>query len=67
MRVDYITPPRAVLKNHNKSQKSRKMENPIVLDLERVDLHNEHIWYAYYIFFIVPLDLCFSSSCKKMY
>jgi hypothetical protein len=26
--------PRAVLKNHSKSQKNRKMENPIVLDLE---------------------------------
>jgi hypothetical protein len=31
------------LKNHNKSQKNRKMENPFVLDLEWVDLHNKHI------------------------
>jgi hypothetical protein len=26
------SPPEAVLKNHNKSQKNHKMENPIVLD-----------------------------------
>ena len=25
-------PPKAVLKNHNKSQKNHKIENPIVLD-----------------------------------
>jgi hypothetical protein len=31
-------PPRAVLKNHSKSQKNRKMENPIVLDLKPVKL-----------------------------
>jgi hypothetical protein len=54
--------PRAVLKNHSKSQKNRKVENPIVLDLEWVDLHNKHIiWYALLYFFIVALDLCFSS------
>jgi hypothetical protein len=35
------------LKNHNKSQKNRKMENPIALYLEWVNLHSEHIiWYA---------------------
>jgi hypothetical protein len=44
------------------------MENLIVLDLEWVDLHNEHIiWYAYFIFFVVTLDQWFLRSCKKMY
>jgi hypothetical protein len=39
--------PKAVLKNHSKSHKIRKMENSIVLDLEWVDLYSEHIiWYA---------------------
>jgi hypothetical protein len=41
------------------------MENLIVLDLEWVDLHNEHIiWYAYFIFFVVTLDQWFLRSCK---
>jgi hypothetical protein len=35
------------LKNHNKSQKNHKMENPILLHSTWVDLHSEHIiWYA---------------------
>ena len=39
--------PKAVLKNHSKSQKNHKMENPIVLDSKWVDLHSEYIiWYA---------------------
>jgi len=38
-----ITPPKAFLKNHSKSQKNHKMENPIVFDSKRVDLHSEHI------------------------
>jgi hypothetical protein len=43
--------PIVVLKNHSKSHENCKMKNPIVLDLEWVDLHNEHIiWYVYYIF-----------------
>jgi hypothetical protein len=42
------------------------MENLIVLDLEWVDLHNEHIiLYAYFIFFVVILDQWFLRSCKK--
>ena len=45
-------PLKAVLKNHSKSQKNHKMENPIVLDSKRVDLHSEHIiWYALVYFF----------------
>jgi hypothetical protein len=31
------------LKNHNKSQKNHKIENPIVLDSKWVHLHNKHI------------------------
>jgi hypothetical protein len=30
------------LKNHSKSQKNHKIENPIVLDSKWVHLHNEH-------------------------
>ena len=45
-------PPKAILKNHSKSQKNYKMENPIVLDSKWVDLHSEHIiWYALVFFF----------------
>jgi hypothetical protein len=41
MKMDFLSPevskigqitPKAVLKNHSKSQKNHKMENPIVLD-----------------------------------
>ena len=40
-------PPKIVLKNHSKSQKNHKIENPIVLDSKWVDLHSERIiWYA---------------------
>jgi hypothetical protein len=39
--------PEAVLKNHSKSQKNHKMENPIVLDYKLVHLHNKYIiWYV---------------------
>ena len=31
------------LKNHNKSQKNHKLENSILLDSTRVDLHSEYI------------------------
>ena len=42
-----ITPPKSVLKNDSKSEKNYKMENPIVLDSEWVDLHSKYIiWYA---------------------
>jgi hypothetical protein len=48
----YITPdlfktgklaPKPVLKNHSKSQKNRKIENPIVFNAKWVDLYSEHI------------------------
>ena len=43
---------KVVLKNHSKSQKNHKMENPIVLDSKWEDLHSEHImWYALVYFF----------------
>jgi hypothetical protein len=48
------------LKNHSKSQKNHKIENPILLDSTRVDLHSEHIiWYALIHFFVVALGLWF--------
>ena len=68
----YITPlnfskpvklrPKAVLKNHSKSQKNHKIKNLIVLDSKWVDLHSEYIiWYDLVYFFVVALDLWFSS------
>ena len=55
-------PPKAFSKNHSKSQKNHKIENPIVLDSKWVDLHSEYIiWYALVYFFSVALDICFSS------
>ena len=45
--------PKAVLKNHRKSQKNHKMENSIVLDSKWVDLHSEHIiWYPLVYFLL---------------
>jgi hypothetical protein len=52
--------------NHSKSQKICKMKNPIVLDLEWVNLHNDHIiWYACFfccsfrsILFFVAVKKC---------
>ena len=45
-------PPKAVSKNHSKSQKNHKMKNSIVLDSKWVDLHSEYIiWYALVHFF----------------
>jgi hypothetical protein len=44
-KIGQITP-KAVLKNHTKSQKNHKMENSIMLDSKWVYLHNEYIiWY----------------------
>jgi hypothetical protein len=49
------------MKNHSKSQKNIKIENPILLYFTWVDLHNEHIiWYVLVQFFVLVLDLCFS-------
>jgi len=60
-KTDQITS-KEVLKNHSKLQENHKMENPIVLDSKWVELHSEHIiWYALVYFFVVALDLCFSS------
>ena len=55
-------PPKAVSKKHSKSQKNHKIENLIVLDSKWVDLYSEYIiWYALVYFFVVALDLYFSS------
>ena len=60
-------PPKAVSKNHSKSQKNHKMENPIVLDSKWVDLHSEYIiWYALVYFFYYSLrSMLFFIAVKK--
>ena len=59
--------PKAILKNHSKSQKNHKMENPIVLDSKWVDLHNEHIiWYALVYYFCCSFrSMLFFIAVKK--
>ena len=64
--------PKAVLKNHSKSQKNHKIENPIVLDSKWVDLHSEYIiWYALVYFFCCSFRYMFFfiavKKCTKAY
>ena len=57
--------PKAVLKNHSKSQKNHKMKNLIVLDSKWVDLHSEHIiWYAL-IYFLYSYEEKYRSQVTK--
>ena len=56
------------MKNDSKSEKNYKMENPIVLDSEWVDLHNEHIiWYALVQFFTAMKKKHRSKAKAKKY
>jgi hypothetical protein len=59
-KTEQITP-EAILKNHSKSQKNRKMINQIVLDIKLVVLRNKHtIWDTLVHVFFITLDLCLS-------
>ena len=59
-------PPKAVLKNHSKSQKNHKIENLIVLDSKWVDLHSEYIiWYALVYFYSYEKKYRSKATTKK--
>jgi hypothetical protein len=59
--------PEAILKNHSKSQKNRKMKNQIVLDFKLVVLRSKHtIWDTLlHIFCYNFRSMPFSITVKK--